>query len=471
MSAEIARTGAQSSSEGSPRTSPAAPPRQESPAGDDSVAALLGPLLGRMFSDGVPLRFEFWDGSVAGPPDSVGRAIVRSPEALKRIFWSPGELGVARAFVTGDLDVVTEEPAAGDGSSAGDIYTVLRALHEGMANRLPKASDTVLPLLAAAGRLRLLGAPLPPPAAEVRLSGKWRRRSLHSRERDAEAIRHHYDISNDFYRLVLGPAMTYSCAFFTTPESSLEDAQAAKHELVCRKLGLAERPGSRLLDVGCGWGSMALHAASRYDAEVTGVTLSTAQADLARKRVADAGLSDRIEIRAQDYRDIRGETFDAISSIGMFEHVGELKMAEYFSTLYRLLAPRGRFLNHAISSVNSSKLRGRTFMNRYVFPDSQLIDVARVVRGMEDVRLEVRDVESLREHYARTLRHWVSNLEAHFDEAVELVGAERARVWRLYMCASVNGFEDGGIAIHQVLGVKPDDRGASGMPLTRSSWA
>jgi cyclopropane-fatty-acyl-phospholipid synthase len=432
---------------------------------------VLEPLLRQLFSEGVPLRFEFWDGSVAGPSDSIGRAIVRSPEALKRILWAPGELGIARAFVTGALDVVSEAPAGSPDSPGADIYAVLRALHDAMANRLPKASDTVLPLWSAAGRLRLFGAPPPPPAAEIRLAGKWRARSLHSRERDAEAISHHYDISNDFYRLVLGPAMAYSCAVFTTPESSLEEAQAAKHELVCRKLGLDERPGSRLLDVGCGWGSMALHAATHHDAQVVGVTLSTAQADLARKRVAEAGLSDQVDIRIQDYRDVRGETFEAISSIGMFEHVGEKKMAEYFTTLHRLLGPRGRLLNHAISSVNSSKLRGRTFMNRYVFPDGQLIDVARVERGMEDAGLEVRDVESLREHYARTLRHWVANLEAQWEEAVALVGAERARVWRLYMCGSVNGFEDGGIAVHQVLAVKPDGRGTSGMPSTRAGWA
>ncbi|MGO9196273.1 MAG: class I SAM-dependent methyltransferase [Acidimicrobiales bacterium] len=437
---------------------------------ETTVATVLEPLLAGLFAGGLPIRFEFWDGSEAGPDEPIGRAIVRSPDALKRLLWAPGELGIARSFVVGELDLVSEGDSSGGANSASDTSALLRVLHDAMMNRLPKGLDMILPLLSAAGRLHLIGSPPPPPTAEVRLSGRWRAGSLHSRERDAEAVRHHYDISNDFYRLVLGPAMTYSCALFGTAATSLEQAQSAKHELVCRKLGLAGTKGARLLDVGCGWGSMALHAASHHGAQVVGVTLSAAQADLARKRVADAGLADRVEIRIQDYRDLRGETFDAISSIGMFEHVGEAKMAEYFTTLHRLLAPRGRMLNHAISSVNNSKLRGRTFMNRYVFPDGQLIDVARVARGMEDAKFEVRDVESLREHYAATLRHWISNLEAHWDEAVALVGAERARVWRLYMCACVNGFEDGGIAIHQVLGVKPDDRGESGMPATRAGW-
>ena len=423
-----------------------------------SAAATLQAVLAAFFPKGVPIRFSFWDGSEAGPASDESRAIVRSPEALKRLLWAPGELGVARAFVAGDIDI------------EGDIFTVLRALHDAMSNRLPRASDTVLPLLSAVARLRLAGLPPAPPDVEVRLPGRWRAGTLHSKQRDSDAVRTHYDVSNEFYGLVLGPAMTYSCALFEHEDVTLEAAQAAKHELVCRKLGLHERHGARLLDVGCGWGSMALHAADRHGAEVVGVTLSPEQAKLARERVAAAGLSDRIDIRIQDYRDLRGEQFDAISSIGMFEHVGESRMAEYFGTLHALLLPEGRMLNHAISSVGGSKIRGRTFMNRYVFPDGELIDVADVARGMELAGFEVRDVESLREHYATTLRHWVANLERHWDEAVELVGSQRARVWRLYMAASVNGFDDGGISIHQVLGVKPATGGRSGMPRTRATW-
>ena len=224
-------------------------------------------------------------------------------------------------------------------------------------------------------------------------------------------ISHHYDVGNDFYRLVLGPSMTYSCARFVTEDATLEEAQAAKHELICRKLGLDQRPGARLLDVGCGWGSMAIHAARHHGATVIGVALSREQVDEARRRVEQAGLADQVEIRLQDYRDLRGEQFDAISSIGMFEHVGTGQMTQYFETLRRLLAPTGRLLNHAISKPGGSILGGRTFVGRYVFPDGELLDVAEVVRAMQRTGFEVRDVESLREHYSRTLHHWVANLE------------------------------------------------------------
>jgi cyclopropane-fatty-acyl-phospholipid synthase len=289
----------------------------------------------------------------------------------------------------------------------------------------------------------------------------------HSRIRDADSIHHHYDVSNRFYEMVLGPSMAYTCAVFPKESASLEEAQADKFDLVARKLGLAS--GMRLLDVGCGWGALARHAVERYDARVVGVTLSQEQVDWARRANDEAGLSDRVEIRRQDYRDVSGE-FDAISSIGMFEHVGSERMGEYFRDLRALLVPTGRLLNHAISSVGGSRLGSRSFIGRYVFPDGELIDVGEVVLAMEAAGLEVRDVESLREHYARTLRHWVRNLEESWDEAVRLVGVGRARVWRLYMAASALGFEDGGTAIHQTLGVVPDPAGASGMPLTRRGF-
>ena len=287
-------------------------------------------------------------------------------------------------------------------------------------------------------------------------------------------------MGNEFYRLVLGPSMTYSCARFAADGDqggdpanatvSLEDAQAAKHDLVCRKLGLDRAPGLRLLDVGCGWGSMAIHAATRYQAKVVGVTISEAQAELARKRAAEAGVGDQIEIRLQDYRDVAGEQFDAISSIGMFEHVGSERTAEYFSTLRALLPAHGRLLNHAISSPGGSRIGKRSFIGRYVFPDGELLDVGETTLAMERAGFEVRDVEALREHYALTLRQWVANLENGWEQAVELVGVRRARVWRLYMAASALGFEDGGIGLHQVLGVVPDGGGASAMPGTRRGW-
>ena len=283
-------------------------------------------------------------------------------------------------------------------------------------------------------------------------------------------VRHHYEVGNDFYAMVLGPSMTYSCARFAPGADSLEAAQDSKHDLICRKLGLTDRTGQRVLDVGCGWGSFAIHAARHYGAWVVGVTLSPAQVESARDRVAASGLERQVEIRLQDYRELRREAFDAIASIGMFEHVGSSKSAEYFGTMRRLLGPQGRLLNHAISSVGGSRIGSRSFIGRYVFPDGELLDVGRVVLAMEEAGFEVRDVESLREHYAKTLRAWVGNLQQHWEAAVAEVGVRRARVWQLYMAASANGFEDGGISVHQVLGVLSKPDGRSGMPSTRSAW-
>ena len=324
---------------------------------------------------------------------------------------------------------------------------------------LPRAATAVR-------RLGAIGRPLPPPPEEAR---PWGRR--HSAQRDAQVIGHHYDVGNAFYELVLGPSMTYSCARFADPKMSLAEAQASKHDLVCRKLGLPEKPGMRLLDVGCGWGSMAIHAASNYGATVVGVTISREQQASARQRVKEAGLADQVEIRLQDYRDLAGERFDAVSSIGMSEHVGGAHIGEYFTMLASLLVPGGRLLNHAISTVGGSKLGRRTFMHRYVFPDGELLDVGQTVMAMQNAGFEVRDVESLREHYALTLRQWVTNLEENWDAAAALVGARRARVWRLYMAGSAVGFEDGGLGIHQVLGTIASADGFSGMDRTRDGWA
>jgi cyclopropane-fatty-acyl-phospholipid synthase len=416
-----------------------------------AVADLFDPLLQAVLGGAPPVRFEFWDGSFAGPREGSNVVKVQSPHALRRMMWSPGELGLGRAYVAGDLDV------------QGDVFTVLRTLQGAASNDAQLGLGAAVSALGVARKLGALGRPLPPPPEEARQRGR-----RHSKHRDADAISHHYDVGNEFYRLFLGPSLTYSCARFVDGSASLEDAQAAKHELISRKLGLGE--GMRLLDVGCGWGSMALHAATRHGASVVGVTISAEQAAAARERVAEAGLSDRVEIRLQDYRDLSGETFDAVSSVGMFEHVGSARTAEYFRVIRALLRPEGRLLNHAISSIGGSVMGPKSFIARYVFPDGELLDVGEVVLAMERAGFEVRDVESLREHYAKTLRHWVGNLEANWDRAVALVGPARARIWRLYMAASALGFEDGGIAVHQVLGVVPDPAGNSAMPATRREW-
>jgi cyclopropane-fatty-acyl-phospholipid synthase len=418
-----------------------------------SAAATVAPILEGLFGARVPVRFEFWDGSGIGPHDGPGTVTVRTPRAISRMLWAPGELGIGRAYVTGDLQ------------TEGDIFGVLRALHDAAPGDLRTGARPAVLALRAALQLGVLGLPPARPAEEASPHGR-----RHSEGRDAQVISHHYDISNEFYRLMLGPSMTYSCARFVEPSTDLDAAQAAKHDLVCRKLGLAEHPGARLLDVGCGWGSMALHAAQHYGATVVGVTLSEAQADLARLRVKEAELEEQVEIRVQDYRDLRGERFDVISSIGMFEHVGAEKMAEYFTTLHALLSDTGRLLNHAISRAGGSRMKRNSFIGRYVFPDGELIDVSQVVQAMERAGFEVRDVESLREHYTRTLRAWVGNLQANWDAAVAEVGLQRARVWHLYMAASANGFEDGGLSLHQVLGVRPTPNGQSNMPATRSGW-
>ncbi|QGG96905.1 methyltransferase domain-containing protein [Actinomarinicola tropica] len=413
----------------------------------DQLRPLVEAYLGR-----PTVEVRFWDGSRLGPRGGPGALVLRSPEAIRRMAWAPGELGAGRAFVAGDLDV------------DGDIFAVVAALRPA-GQRLRTTLRTVPAAVQAARRLGLLDRPPPPPPEEARPRGL-----RHSRRRDATAVSHHYDVGNDFYRLVLGPSLTYSCARFVDDATTLEAAQDAKHELVCRKLGLHERPGARLLDVGCGWGSMAIHAARHHDARVVAITISEQQAQLARARVRDAGLDDRVEVRLQDYRELHGEAFDAISSIGMFEHVGAARMSTYLGTLWSLLRPEGRLLNHAISSVGGSRLAGRSFAHRYVFPDGELIDVGDVVLGMEAAGFEVRDVESLREHYGTTLRAWVANLQQRWDEAVALVGEGRARVWLLYMVASAIGFEDGGLAVHQVLGVRGGEHGSSGMPRTRDGW-
>jgi cyclopropane-fatty-acyl-phospholipid synthase len=426
----------------------------------------LASLLSGFVEGDLPIAIEAYDGSRAGPPDAPATMVIRSPDAVARVVTRPGELGIARAYVAGDLDI------------EGDVFSFLEFAAQ--APELRVEGRMLAALLRSTGVQAV--RPLPPPPEEARLRG-----GLHSRSRDRDAISHHYDVSNDFYRLVLGESMTYSCAVFEHPDDPLAMAQENKYELIARKLGL--EPDMRLLDVGCGWGGMLLHAAGNHGVRGVGVTLSQRQEDLAVKRLAGAGLTDRVEIRLQDYRDVRDGPFDAISSIGMFEHVGRARMREYFMGLYDLLPPGGRLVNHAISrpgypqpdtpigrtkaaarrvagaagSRTTSKIHSG-FMDRYVFPDGELHEVGVVVSMLQECGFEVRHVETLREHYARTLRHWVANLEANWDEAVADVGFGRARVWRLYMAASALGFERNDLQIHQVLAVRTEG-GHSGMPL------
>ena len=374
--------------------------------------------------------------------------VLHSPEALRRIVTAPGELGFARAYVAGDLDI------------EGDLYETLGLLEQRRA--LLRLVPELLPVVRDLGIDAL--RPPPPPPEEVRLRGR-----RHSKVRDAAAIAHHYDVSNRFYQLVLGPSLTYSCAVFADPGATLEEAQEAKHELVARKLGLSE--GTRLLDVGCGWGSMLLHAAVHHGISGVGITISRRQAELARERVRTAGVADRVEIRLADYRDVSDGPYDAVSSIGMVEHVGHAQLGLYFARLHSLLRPGGRLLNHGIGRPPRRRrlLPRRTFVNRYVFPDGELQEVGAVASRMQAAGLELRHLESLREHYALTLRNWVRNLESSWDEAVAEVGIARARIWRLYMAGSALGFEAGRLQVHQLLAVRPD-QGTSGMLLRPGAW-
>src|SRR5690625_1822543 len=395
-----------------------------------------------------------YDGSRAGPSHAPPTVHIGSPRALQRMASAPGELGLGRAVVAGDIII------------DGDIYAVLAMREGARTGTITDRWRAGVDLLRDAG----LGAPPwrapPSPPEEAGLRGR-----RHSKRRDAEAISHHYDVSNDFYRLVLGESMTYSCAVWASPDISLATAQDAKPELICRKLGLTA--DQRLLDVGCGWGSMLIHAARHHGVRGVGVTLSSRQTELARRRVAQAGISDRVEIRQADYRDVDDGPYDAISSIGMFEHIGAAHLDEYFGRLHSLLRPGSRLLNHGITTPARSTPVGRvrfrlSFVGRYVFPDGELHEVGKVVSRTQASGLEVRHVESLREHYALTLRQWVTNLEAHWDEAVELVGARRARVWRLFIAGSALGFENGRISVHQTLAVRPTGR-PSELPL-RPDW-
>jgi len=404
----------------------------------------------------APVEFQAYDGSSAGTPGSPVKLTIRSPVAVSYLAQAPGALGMARAYVSGHLDV------------EGNMFTALSRLSRAQETRVSWPDR--LKLLQELGGPRVLVPRIPPPPQEVLPN---RRRltigRMHSKSRDANSISHHYDVSNRFYEWVLGPTMAYTCACYPTENATLEEAQEYKFDLVARKVAL--KPGMRLLDVGCGWGGMVMHAAREYGVKALGVTLSEQQALWAQQAIKKAGLEDLAEVRHLDYRDVPETDFDAISSIGITEHIGKANVPGYFAFLNGKLKVGGRMLNHCITRPDNTgpSIHKDGFINRYVFPDGELEGPGWLAGAMSDNGFEIRHEENIREHYSKTLTAWCANLDAHYAEAVAEVGPGPARVWRLYMAGSRLGFERNQIQLHQVLCVRLAAAGASGMPL-RPDW-
>jgi cyclopropane-fatty-acyl-phospholipid synthase len=412
-----------------------------------ATLALLEDVLGHERPRDFAIRL--WDGSML-PPDPGETArftiVLERAGALKAMFLPPTELALGEAYVHGDFDV------EGDIEGLFSLADRLRGRNRGVAERLSFA-------------VRLLA--LPVNRAEREHVGARPRGRLHSPERDLEAVTYHYDRPPGFFATFLDRRLVYSCAYFADPEEDLDTAQERKLDHICRKLRLG--PGERLLDVGCGFGALALHAAARYGAEVHGITLSRPQADVAKERIAASGLDDRCRIEVRDYRDLQGEDpYDKIVSVGMFEHVGEALLPEYFAAAFRLLRPRGVFLNHGIARAKPVR-RPSAFIQRYVFPDGELVPLPLTLTAAEKVGFEIRDVESLREHYVLTLRHWLERLEANHERAVAAADELSYRIWRLYMAGSAHGFATGRLAVFQTLLAKPEN-GDTALPLTRADW-
>ncbi|POH64042.1 MULTISPECIES: class I SAM-dependent methyltransferase [Cryobacterium] len=423
-------------------------------AGKYTLAEVLEILAGGR----LPLRFTAYDGSSTGPTDASFGLDLRTPRGTSYLATGRGDLGFARAYIAGDLDIRGVHP--------GDPYELLKALADSLVFARPPARMMV-------DMIRSIGArhlrPIAPPPEEAQ--PRWRRITgglRHSKTRDAEAIHHHYDVSNTFYEWVLGPSMTYTCACYPRGSASLEEAQDNKYRLVLEKLRL--KPGDRLLDVGCGWGGMVRYAARR-GVRATGVTLSTEQAGWAQRAIADEGLGHLAEVRYADYRDVTETGYDAVSSIGLLEHIGVRNYPSYFGFLQSRLRPGGLLLNHAITwPENHKPPQPRGFIDRYVFPDGELTGSGRIISEAQDAGLEVLHEENLRQHYALTLRDWCANLVEHWDEAVAEVGLPTAKVWGLYMAGSRLGFEDNGIQLHQVLMARPDKPGSAGELPLRPWW-
>lgn len=386
----------------------------------------------------LPFNLRFWDGSELPSRDSEPdppTVYVRDERALAHVLHEPNQLGLARAWVSGSLDVDDLEHALALRHRFDDLH--VNAL-SGLRLRLEA--------LRIAGP-RLLRRP-PLPGIEAERAGGRR----HSIARDRSSVRHHYDVSNDFYGLLLGPTMVYSCAYFESEDDSLEEAQERKLEVICRKLRL--EPGERLLDIGCGWGSLIMHAAAHHGVEAVGVTLSDPQARLARERIEAAGLSGRVDVRVADYREIADGPYDKVASVGMYEHVGRAELPNYARTVRALLRPGGLFLNHGIARLRSEQPNDDTFISRYIFPDGELHPITDLMTALQSCGFEARDLESLREHYPLTLRRWLANLEHHRETVLEQVGPERERAWRLYIQGSAQAFEDGEITLFQLLSAR-----------------
>jgi cyclopropane-fatty-acyl-phospholipid synthase len=391
-------------------------------------AAPLKQEIERVFPD-RPFRIEFWDGSELPPTGGDGPTFkLQSRKAVGHALRAPGQLGIGRAYVTGDIAV-------------DDLDGALRIVTGWQPPPVEPRDRAKLALAA----LRAAGPMLPPapPAAELKPKGR-----LHTITRDKRSVRHHYDLPPEFFELFLGETMAYSCAIFSRGAATLEEAQRTKLDLVCTKLDL--KPGQRVLDVGCGWGSWVLHAAREYGVHVTGITLSEPQAQIARKRAAAAGVGDLVDIRVQDYRELTGERFDAVASIGMVEHVGEVQIDDYARRLRSLIAPGGRLLNHGIARLNPNSPAPGPFSERYVFPDGDPLPVSRIELALERAGFEIKHIEGFKDDYAETLRHWAQRLDDNIERATQLAGPERVRVWRLYLRAARNGFETGFTSIYQV---------------------
>ncbi len=413
------------------------------------LVALMTPLTGGE----LPVRIRAWDGSEAGPLDAPVLHIT-TRKALRRLLWQPDELGIAQAYITGEVDVPGGATELADG-----LRQVWRHARANDAGPISLSTKQKLNAAILALRLGALGRRPTVPSTQAKLTG-----GLHTRARDRAAIAHHYDLSNEFYGLILDESMAYSSGYYESWDNTLVQAQRAKLDLICRKLDL--HPGMRLLDVGCGWGSLSLHAAEHYGARVLGVTISRQQHEFISKRIAERNLSDRVEVRVQDYREVAEQPFDAVSSIEMGEHVGEHNYPTYAGVLFAHLKPGGRLLLQQMSRHTGAAPGGGAFIENYIAPDMHMRPMSETLGFLERAGFEVREVQALREHYVRTVEDWLATFEDHYADAVAMVGEEMARVWRLYLVGGGLSFEEGRMGVDQFLAVRPGELGVSGMPAT-----